>query len=78
MSEYFLLFRDEYGFKATFTKFNLGRIFLQHTRIAVAFAPWNFLLFSSSKTIKYSKGQMRRLYVYAANECALDMLVEIE
>ena len=47
-----------------------GRIHLQHTRIAVAFARWNCLLFFSSKTIKTSKGEMRRLYAYAANECA--------
>ena len=52
----------------------LGRIHLQHTRIAVAFARCNLLLFFSSKTIKNSNGQMQRLYAYAANECALVFL----
>ena len=32
-----------------------------NTRVAVAFARWNFLLFLSTKTIKNSTGQMRQL-----------------
>ena len=59
---------------ATFCS-NIGRIYLQHTRFAVAFARWNFLLFFSSKTIKNSNGQMWRLYAYAANECAHSFLL---
>ena len=45
---------------------------LQHTRIAVAFACWNFLLVFSLQTIKSSSGQMRRLYVYIVNESTLN------
>ena len=41
---------------------------LQHTRIAVEFARWHFLLFLSLKTIKNSNRQIRRLYAYAAND----------
>ena len=49
-------------------KLRTRRIHLQHTHIAVTFASWNFLFFSS-KTIKNSNGLMRRLHAYAANEC---------
>ena len=52
--------------KELLTKF--GSIHLQHTRIAVAFACWNFLLFSIPKTIKNSSGQLRQLYAYVADE----------
>ena len=45
-----------------------GWIHLQHTRIAVAFARWHFLLFLSLKTIKNASGQMRQLSGYVANE----------
>ena len=45
-----------------------GRVHLQHTRVAVAFARWNFLLFFSSNTIKNSNGVIRRIYAYGANE----------
>ncbi len=35
----------------------LGRIYLYHTHIAVAFVRWNFLLFSSYKTIEIPKSK---------------------
>ena len=44
---------------------NQGRIHLQHTRIAVAFTRWNFLLFSSSKKIK----KFQRANVTAIRVC---------
>ena len=42
----------------------LGWIHMQHTRIAVAFACWDFLLFLGLKTIKTSNRQMWQLYAY--------------
>ena len=38
--------------------------------MAVAFAGWNFLLFSSLKTINNSYRQRRRLYAFVANKYA--------
>ena len=52
----------------------LGRIHLRHTLIAVAFARKNLFCFFSSKTTKNSNGRTRRLFTYAANECALNNL----
>ena len=45
-----------------------GFICNMHTRIAVAFAHWNFLLFLGLN-IKSSSGQMRQLYIYAYACC---------
>ena len=42
-------------------------IHLQLTRIAVAFARWNFLSFLSLKTKKFQR-EMRELYAYVAIE----------
>ena len=50
------------------TALNVGWNHLEHTRIAIAFACWNFLLILSLKTIKNFSGQMRQLYAYVANE----------
>ncbi len=48
-----------------------GRIYLQQTHLAIAFACWKFLLFSSLKTIENSNGHlMRWLYMYVANKYA--------
>ena len=44
---------------------------MQHTRIALAFACWKFLLFLSLKTIKNPNRQTRQLYAYVANESSL-------
>ena len=52
----------------------LGWIHLQRTRIAVAFACWNFKLFLSPKTLTNSSGQMRQLYACVANESTLTVI----
>ena len=44
---------------------------LQHTRIAVALARGNFLLFFSQKTMENSHVPKRQLYAYAANDSTL-------
>ena len=44
---------------------------MQHTRIALAFACWKFLLFLGLKTIKNPNRQTRQLYAYVANESSL-------
>ena len=46
----------------------LGWIILQHTRIAVALAHLNFLLFFGQKAIENSHVPKRQLYAYVANE----------
>ena len=48
------------AFASTITRIHKGWIHLQHTRVAVPFAHWNFLSFLSLKTIKNSSGQMRQ------------------
>ena len=44
---------------------------LQHTRITVALACANFLLFFGSKTKENSHALKRHLYAYAANDSTL-------
>ena len=55
----------------------LGWIHLQHTRIAVAFACWDFLLFLGLKTIKTSNRQMRELYAYVADESIIRVYLSV-
>jgi len=53
-------------------KQNMGWIHLHHTRIAVALARANFLLFFGPKTKENSHALKRQLYEYGANESTLD------
>ena len=46
---------------------------LQHTRIAVALARANFLLFFGLKTKENSHALKRQLYMYAANDSTLSV-----
>ena len=55
----------------------LGWIHLQHTRIAVAFACWDFLLFLGLKTIKTSNKQIRQLYAYVAYESIIRVYLSV-
>ena len=54
-----------------------GWIHLQHTRKAVAFASWNFLLFLGLKTIKTSNRQIRQLYAYVAYESIIRVYLSV-
>ena len=49
----------------------LGQNHLHHTRIAVALARGNFLLFFSQKTVENSHVPKRQLYASAANDSTL-------
>lgn len=49
----------------------------QHTRIAVAFAWWDFLWFLGLKTIKTSNRQIRQLYAYVAYESIIRVYLSV-
>ena len=55
----------------------LGWIHMQHTRIAVAFAWWDFLWFLGLKTIKTSNRQTWELYAYVAYESIIRVYLSV-
>ena len=52
-----------------------GWIHLQHTRIVVALACWNFFIVFKTKNNKKFPGQMQQLYAYVANESTFYLLL---
>ena len=50
-----------------------GRNHLQHTRIVVALARGNFLLFLAKKTIENAHVPKRQLHAYATNDSTLGL-----